>query len=118
VWGGGGVAVSREKEGRKQGRKQGRSKRLLCIVCVWGLVSFMNVGFFSGFYLWCSQSGDHILDIKVRKHLNKKPNTESFYIFGYLPTYLLELIMKICLFEFDFKIFFPKIWQICVFFFQ
>ncbi len=40
VWGGGGVAMSREKEGRKQGR----SKRLLCIVCV-GFGFFYECGF-------------------------------------------------------------------------
>jgi hypothetical protein len=118
--------VERRKEGSKEEAKG------CCIVCVWGLVSFMNVGFFSGFYLWCSQSGDHstklfnlakflgyILDIKLRKHLEKKTKYRILLYF-WLPTYLLltgtyheNLSIWI-----GFWSFFPKIWQICVFFFQ
>ncbi len=80
----------------------------------------MNVGFFSGFYLWCSQSGDHSTKLfnlakiswlhtryQIEKTFRKKNQIQNPSIF--LPTYyLLELIMKICLFELDFEVFFPK----------
>jgi hypothetical protein len=116
--------VERRKEGSKEEAKG------CCVLCVWGLVSFMNLGFFSGFYLWCSQSGDHSTKLfnlakiswlhtryqSEKTFLNKNQiQNPSIFLATYLPTYW-NLSWKSVYLNIILKLFSQNLANLCLFF--